>query len=97
METELTPTTLARSAGISVSYASQIMGGQRAPSRTLAVHIFDVTGAKFGALARVSDDDARALVRIERQAEHAGDDTPGTADPSCGNADNVPASPAEAA
>lgn len=44
-------TDLAEKAGISLSYASEILGGQRVPSRPLAIHIYRKTGWRHSIIA----------------------------------------------
>lgn len=61
----ITPTQLSAAVGISLPYASQIINGRRAPARALAIHIFQRTGAKFGPISRMSDEDISTLARIE--------------------------------
>ncbi len=56
---------LAEMAGISRSYACEIVTGARRPSRSLAIHIFRKTGWKASPIAALSDDDIDALERIE--------------------------------
>jgi len=62
------PTEMAKATGISVPYASQILSGQRVPSRRLAIAIFQTTGHKFGPVSALSDDDIATLARIEGTA-----------------------------
>lgn len=52
-------------AGISKSYASEILSAARTPSRPLAITIFRRTGRKFGPIAGLSDEDIATLERIE--------------------------------
>lgn len=59
------PTEFAAAVGISVPYASQILNGQRDPSRALAITIFRRTGQKLGPIAGASDDDIEMLARFE--------------------------------
>ena len=48
---KLSPTDLAKRAGISVPYASQLLSGAREkPSLELALQIYDRTGLQFGIL-----------------------------------------------
>jgi len=68
MEKPLTPTELASKAGISVPYASQIIGKSRTPSRKLAIQIYRAIGVKFPPIAHLSDADIRALTRIDSLA-----------------------------
>lgn len=56
--------TLARNAGISVSYASMILSGQRPPSLTTAISIFRKTGRKFGPIATATDEDIEVMERV---------------------------------
>ena len=61
------PTTsdLALKASISKSYASEILSGDRKPSRPLAIHIFRTTGWRHDLISSLSDDDMETLERIE--------------------------------
>ncbi len=61
------PTTseLARKAGISKSYASEILGTARKPSRPLAIHIFRSTGWKHDLIADLSDEQMDVLETVE--------------------------------
>lgn len=65
MDTPLTPTDLASRAGISLPYASQILGEKRTPSRALAIRIYRTVGVKFAPIAHLSDVDIDALSRID--------------------------------
>lgn len=65
MEKPIRTSELASAAGISRSYASEILNGIRAPSRVLAISIFNKTGCKFGPVVGLSDDDIATLARIE--------------------------------
>lgn len=65
MDAPLKPTEFAKAAGISVSYASEILSTARTPSRPLAITIFRRTGRKFGPIAGLSDEDIATLERIE--------------------------------
>lgn len=58
----------ATAAGISKSYASEILSGVRVPSRSLAITIFLRTGMKFGPISSLADEDIHTLVRIEGAA-----------------------------
>lgn len=60
--------TLAEAAGISLSYSSMILTGDRTPSRALALRIWRKTGRKFPPIAHLSDDDLAVLDRIEAKA-----------------------------
>ena len=63
-----TPTELARVAGISMPYASQILSGDRVPARPLAIRIFRATGWKPPNIANLSDDQIAMLETIEAAA-----------------------------
>jgi hypothetical protein len=58
----------AAAAGISISYASQLLSEhpkkRRDPSQALAITIYRRTGRKFGPIAHLSDADIAALERI---------------------------------
>ena len=58
-------TELATVAGISKSYASEILNDQRAPSRPLAIHIYRKTGWKHSAIAELTDEQMEMLEQIE--------------------------------
>jgi transcriptional regulator with XRE-family HTH domain len=60
----ITPTELHEAAGISLSYASMLMSGDRKPSATLAAKIYKETGLKLGVFEALSDADARVAARI---------------------------------
>lgn len=61
----LTPTGMADATGISLPYASQIMGGKRAPSRPLAIHILRTTGWRHSVLDGLTDEQIDMLEQIE--------------------------------
>jgi transcriptional regulator with XRE-family HTH domain len=67
-QTVMTPTTtdLARSAGISKSYASEILSGKRAPSRPLAIHILRATGWVHDSIATLSEEQILVLEQVEQ-------------------------------
>lgn len=56
---------LASAAGISMSYASEIVNNLRAPSRPLAIHILRKTGWRHSLLDGLSDDQLAMLEQIE--------------------------------
>lgn len=56
---------LIAAAGISQSYASMILSGQRSPSRPLAIHIFRKTGWRHSLIADLSDEQIAVLEQIE--------------------------------
>lgn len=51
--------------GISSSYSSMILSGQRKPSRSLAIHIFRKTGWKHAIIAELTDEEIDLLEKIE--------------------------------
>jgi plasmid maintenance system antidote protein VapI len=59
------PTDLARAAGISVPYASQIISGAKPLHRSLAIKIWDEFKLKLGPIAEASDEDIEVLRRYE--------------------------------
>ncbi|UQS94868.1 Cro/CI repressor [Pseudanabaena phage Pam1] len=61
---------LASKAGISKSYASEILKAKRRPSRPLAIHIFRSTGWRHPSIADLTDEQMATLEAIEpwRQA-----------------------------
>ncbi|OGT55504.1 MAG: hypothetical protein A3E01_09355 [Gammaproteobacteria bacterium RIFCSPHIGHO2_12_FULL_63_22] len=59
------PTDLALLAGISISYASEILGGTRKPSRPLAIHIFQKTGWRHDSITDLTDEQIDLLSQIE--------------------------------
>lgn len=58
---------LAEKAGISKSYASEIVNGKRPPSRGLAIHIFRQTGWKPEPIAMLTDAEIDDLERLEKR------------------------------
>lgn len=56
---------LARDAGISPSYASEVLSGQRTPSRPLAIHILRKTGWRHSMLDGLTDAQIATLEQIE--------------------------------
>jgi transcriptional regulator with XRE-family HTH domain len=56
---------LASAAGISMSYASEIVNDQRQPSRPLAIHILRSTGWKHRSIEGLSDEQIAMLEEIE--------------------------------
>lgn len=56
---------LAEAAGISKSYASEILSGARTPSRPLAIHILRTTGWRHSMLEGLSDEQIAVLETIE--------------------------------
>lgn len=51
--------------GISQSYASLILNGERNPSRPLAIHILRHTGWRHPSIAALSDEQIGTLEQIE--------------------------------
>lgn len=56
---------LAKAAGISKSYASEIVNDKRLPSRPLAIHIYRKTGWRHATIADLSDEQMAMLEEIE--------------------------------
>jgi transcriptional regulator with XRE-family HTH domain len=56
---------LAEAAGISKSYASEILSGARAPARSLAIHIFRETGWRHTLLDGLSDEQIDVLWQVD--------------------------------
>lgn len=56
---------LAKQAGISRSYASEIVKGVRQPSRSLAIHILRKTGWRHDLLASLSDEQIDLLEAVD--------------------------------
>jgi plasmid maintenance system antidote protein VapI len=65
METPPPTATLADAAGISKSYASEIVNNQRKPSRPLAIHIFRMTGWRHTSIADLSPEHIAMLETVE--------------------------------
>lgn len=65
MDTPISTADLSAKAGISLSYASEIVNGKRTPSRPLAIHIFRKTGWRHEAIADLTDDHMAMLEHIE--------------------------------
>ncbi len=61
----ISPTNLAARAGISISYASQIIGGKRTPARPLAIHIFRKTGWAHDLIAHLTEEQMATLEAVE--------------------------------
>jgi transcriptional regulator with XRE-family HTH domain len=61
-------TTFAAKAGVSVSYASQLIGGSRQPTVEKAADIYRRTGRKFGVLAVADVREANVIVRVLERA-----------------------------
>jgi len=57
---------LANAAGISKSYASEILNGGRTPNRPLAIHLFRATGWRHQVIADLTDQQIALLEQIER-------------------------------
>lgn len=52
---------LSEKAGISLSYATQLIGGEREASLAMAFKIYDATGHKFGLLKDLAPDTIEQL------------------------------------
>lgn len=61
-------TDLAAMAGISVSYANEIVKGRKVPPRTLAIHILRSTGWRHDSIARLTDEQINLLEQVEPYA-----------------------------
>lgn len=59
---------LSAAAGISPSYAHEILSGTRTPSRPLAITIYRKTGLRTAPIAKLSDAEIALLEKIERDA-----------------------------
>lgn len=61
--------------GISQSYASMILSGDRQPSRSLAIHILRKTGWKHSSIADLTDEQIDVLESVEpyRATPHKAD------------------------
>lgn len=64
---------LARAAGISKSYASEILneGLDKAPSRSLAIHIYRTLGWKHPSIGDLTDEQMEVLEQVEPWAKVA--------------------------
>jgi transcriptional regulator with XRE-family HTH domain len=64
---ERTPGTmeLAEKAGISKSYASEIVNGKRPPSRSLAIHIFRATEWRHDSIADLTENQMAVLEAVD--------------------------------
>jgi hypothetical protein len=72
-DTDLTPTKLARAAGISVPYASQLLkkpgsDGSRTASLQMAIKIFRATGHKLAPIADATEEEIATLERFQGAA-----------------------------
>jgi hypothetical protein len=65
---DISPTALAKSAGISVPYASQILSGVKTPTQAMALRIFRATGHKVAPIAEASDEEIATLERFQGAA-----------------------------
>jgi len=64
MQTPPGYTELAEKAGISRSYANEIVNG-REPKRPLAIHIFRATGWRHPVIANLTEDQITVLEQVE--------------------------------
>lgn len=71
MEQPIRTSELASKASISTSYASEIINGKRAPSRSLAIHIFRQTGWKHSLIEDLSDEQMSVLEQVDGWAPKA--------------------------
>ncbi|GMM93092.1 helix-turn-helix domain-containing protein [Qipengyuania sp. MTN3-11] len=58
-------TDLATKAGISPSYANQIINGARTPPRPLAIHIYNKTNWKHDSIAALTDEQIDMLAALD--------------------------------
>lgn len=65
MEAPIKTADLASMAGISLSYASEIVNDKRVPSRALAIHILRRTNWRHSVLDGLTDDQIAMLETIE--------------------------------
>jgi hypothetical protein len=56
---------LSAKAGISKSYASEILSGSRDPSRPLAIHIFRKTGWRHASIADLTETQMRVFEAVD--------------------------------
>lgn len=64
MAEEINRTAIADAVGMSVAYASQIVGGKRIPPLSTALTIYDKTGYQFGLLEGASTRDINVVRRL---------------------------------
>lgn len=65
MDAPIKTADLSDKAGISLSYASEIVNDRRAPSRPLAIHIFRRTGWRHPIIADLTDEQIDVLETVE--------------------------------
>jgi hypothetical protein len=63
-QTTLTPTRLAQIGGVSVPFASQVLGGLKGWPRKLAIRVVRETGQKFGPMANASKEEIVGLEKF---------------------------------
>ena len=63
MGMDISPSQLARDAGISKSYASEILSGKRELGLVAALNLYRKCGHRFGPVAEMSDDQLAALAQ----------------------------------
>lgn len=64
----LKPTKLAEALGISLPYASQLLGGTRTINPALAVRIYRATGVKLGPITEATDAEIDVVERFNGAA-----------------------------
>lgn len=62
---KIDPNLIARAGGVTAAYARMLLAGTRRPSLTLALKIYDATGAQFGPIAGL---DAQAIAVARQMA-----------------------------
>lgn len=64
----ITPTELASKTGLSLPYASQIIGEKRIPQLALSLRIYDATGEQFGPLKGLKPDEIKTARKMANAA-----------------------------
>lgn len=73
MEQPLRTSELASRAGISLSYASEIVNQRRKPGRSLAIHILRTTGWRHPSIDGLTDEQLTALEQVDPWAPRTTD------------------------
>lgn len=68
---DLTPTSLSKTLGISISYASLILSGQREMPRDMAIRLYRATGMKCGPVTGATDAEIETLANFPDRAPMA--------------------------
>lgn len=64
----LTPSELSKAVGISLPYASQLLGDKRPLPQALAIKIFRATGRKLGPITSATEAEIEVLERFQGDA-----------------------------